>query len=195
MDDMLTNNLTETEDSIKNNNNVYNTVKNNLEVASTIRGAFTFCYRILMSGFGHDILDHDDCVSMISDGMQSFPENITIQLKGVKVLREYSLHKDTVDMMKKNAAIERLVDSLNVSDDEVNSIAFIALRNMCTNCEEVLVLDATSLPSVNDDICEAQMQKKVVDALNRCLLRELTSNTVMTNAMELIVCLSACFGV
>ena len=172
--------------------NVYNTVKNNLEVASTIRGAFTFCYRILMSGFGHDILDHDDCVSMISDGMQSFPENITIQLKGVKVLREYSLHKDTVDMMKKNAAIERLVDSLNVSNDEVNSIAFIALRNMCTNCEEVLVLDATSLPSVNDDICEAQMQKKVVDALNRCLLRELTSNVVMTNAMELIVCLSAC---
>lgn len=172
--------------------NVYDTVVENLTVRSTVLGSFTFCYRLLMSSFGHEILDHDDCVSMISKGMMAFPEDIDVQLKGVKVLREYSLHKETVEKMKKNEAIERLVDSMNVASDEVNSIAFIALRNMCTNCEEVQVLDATSLPSVNDDICEAQMQRQVVDAINRCLLREIDSIEVMTKVMELIVCLSAC---
>ena len=54
------------------------------------------------------------------------------------------------------------------------------------------MLDATSLPSVNDDICEAQMQRQVVDAINRFLLREVDSIEVMTRVMELIVCLSAC---
>ena len=165
--------------------NVYDTVVENLTVRSTVLGSFTFCYRLLMSSFGHEILDHDDCVSMISKGMMAFPEDIDVQLKGVKVLREYSLHKETVEKMKKNEAIERLVDSMNVASDEVNSIAFIALRNMCTNCEEVQVLDATSLPSVNDDICEAQMQRQVVDAINRCLLREIDSIEVMTKVMEI----------
>ena len=172
--------------------NVYDTVMNNLTLRSTVLGAFAFYYRLLMSSFGHEILDHDDCMTVISHGMQSFPEDIPAQLKGVKVLREYSLHRETVEKMKTNETIERLVDSLNVASDEVNSIAFIALRNMCTNCEEVQVLDATSLPSVNDDICEAQMQRQVVDAINRCLLREIDSIAVMTNVMELIVCLSAC---
>ena len=109
--------------------NMYDTVTHTIDnefCSSTITGAFTFCYRILMSGFGHEILNHDDCVSMISKGMQAFPENIVIQLKGVKVLREYSLHKATVEMMKKNEAIERLVDSLNVA--AASAVAFWQLR-------------------------------------------------------------------
>jgi len=58
---------------------------------------------------------------------------------------------------KKNETIERLVYSLDMASDEVNSIVFVALRNMCTNCEEVQVLDSTSLPSVIN-LCEEQMQ-------------------------------------
>lgn len=172
--------------------NVYDAVINNSEVRSTVLGAFTFCYRLLMSESGHHILNHDDCVDMISKGMRAFPQDVTVQLKGVKVLREYSLHKESVEQMKQNAAIECLVESLNVESDEVNTNAFIALRNMCTNSQEVQVLDATSLPSVDDEICQAQVLKQVVAAVNRCLFRKIGSIDVMTNALELIVCLSAC---
>ena len=171
---------------------VYDAVINNLEVRSTVLGAFTFCYRLLMSESGHHILNHDDCVDMISQGMLAFPLDVPVQLKGVKVLREYSLHKESVEQMKQNAAIECLIKSLNVESDEVNTNAFIAMRNMCTNSQEVQVLDSTSLPSVDDEICQTQVVKHVVEAVNRCLFRKIGSLDVMTNALELIVCLSAC---
>lgn len=171
---------------------MYDAVINNLEVRSTVLGAFTFCYRLLMSESGHHILNHDDCVDMISQGMLAFPLDVPVQLKGVKVLREYSLHKESVEQMKQNAAIECLIKSLNVESDEVNTNAFIAMRNMCTNSQEVQVLDSTSLPSVDDEICQTQVVKHVVEAVNRCLFRKIGSLDVMTNALELIVCLSAC---
>ena len=172
--------------------NVYDTMTNNLEMRSTILGAFTFSYRLLMSEHGHGILNHGDCLDMISKGMHAFPQDVAVQLKGVKVLREYSLHKETVKQMEQNGAIECLVESLNVESDDVNSNAFIAMRNLCTNSQEVQVLDATSLPSVDDEVCQVQVVKKVVDSVSRCLFRKIGSLSVITNALELIVCLSAC---
>lgn len=50
---------------------MYDTMTNNLEMRSTILGAFTFSYRLLMSEHGHGILNHGDCLDMISKGMHA----------------------------------------------------------------------------------------------------------------------------
>ena len=51
---------------------VYDTVDANQKMHSTVMGGFTFCYHLLMTEFGHGILDHNDCLHMISVGMKSF---------------------------------------------------------------------------------------------------------------------------
>ena len=178
-------------DSEKVWDDVYNATRSEGAVEGTFMGSFTFCYLLLKKEIGHKILNHDDCLSMASQGMGRFPESVPLQLKGAKLLREYSLFEETVDLMRKNNAIEALVAALGVKSNEVYTHAFTALRNMCTNCQEVYVLDATSVPTVNDAMCEAQFHKNVLGEICNFLQLGVKEVNVVENVMELIVCLSA----